>query len=143
MTFYGVLTPVQRPILLENDVILHLLSASYTPSYTLSYTRNPQQTQGIFAPWCRNVGYFQKTFLGERHLKRFHLQVGKSKTSDFFATNCRTFMPKHRNFPSKKSDVFHRKKTKTTQTYRRKRSIVSVSTLYTEEVCFFGLSPCG
>ena len=28
------------------------------------------------------------------------------KTPDFFATKCRTFKAKHRNFPSKKSDVF-------------------------------------
>ena len=30
------------------------------------------------------------------------------KTPDFFATKCRTFKAKHRNFPSKKSDVFIR-----------------------------------
>ena len=28
------------------------------------------------------------------------------KTPDFFASMCRTFKAKHRNFPSKKSDVF-------------------------------------
>ena len=50
-----------------------------------------------------NVGDFQKTFF------RGGVEdgAGSTETSDFFAENLRTFEAKHRNFPSKKSDVFN------------------------------------
>ena len=135
MTFYGVLAPVLCPILLENDVILHLLSASYTPSYTLSYTRNPQQTQGIFAPWCRNVGYFQKTFLGERHLKRFSSAGREIKNIGLLCHKLPYFHAKTSELSLKEVRCFPQKKTINHKTYRRKRSIVSVPIWYTEDMC--------
>ena len=53
-----------------------------------------------------NVGYFYKTFFREEHRSGFLYAFGKLKTSDFFEVNLRTFETKHRNFSSKKSDVF-------------------------------------
>ena len=55
--------------------------------------------KGTFKDWCRNVGEKHKTFFGESRLR-------KCKTPDFFEVNLRTFEAKHRNFTSKKSDVF-------------------------------------
>ena len=49
--------------------------------------------------WCRNEGEKHKTFFGENRFR-------KLKTSEFFASNLRTFEAEHWNFTLKKSDVF-------------------------------------
>ena len=56
---------------------------------------------------------FFRILLMTRHWKRRKFAqkegenaAGNGKTPDFFATKCRTFHAKHRNFTSKKSDVF-------------------------------------
>ena len=71
------------------------------PAWILHPILHPKYpiNKGTFKDWCRNVGEKHKTFFGESRLR-------KCKTPDFFEANLRTFEAKHRNFTSKKSDVF-------------------------------------
>ena len=108
----------------ENEEILHQKGQSCTLSYTLSFTGKRQYIKRLSWIGVGNVGYFHKTFFREKKAdfreKKAETLVGlpsflhsrgtgrerKSKTSDFFASNIRTFEVKHRNFCPKKSDVF-------------------------------------
>ena len=55
--------------------------------------------KGVLKDWCRKCRRKTKNFFWRSRLR-------KCKTSDFFEANLRTFGAKHRNFTSKKSDVF-------------------------------------
>ena len=66
----------------------------------------PSVNTGYPWHWCRKCRIFSQTFFRGEGRNDSQSEYGNPKTPDFFEENIRTFKAKHRNFPSKKSDVF-------------------------------------
>ena len=117
--------PVQFPYAFDNKP--HLFAAIFERFYTerKGYPTPRKVAKAILHPvlhptlhlkpsvntaypghWCRKCRIFFTNFFRGEDRNDSQSEYGNPKTPDFFEGNIRTFKAKHRNFPSKKSDVF-------------------------------------